>query len=254
LAKPQVPISSPSCSRGPELKRLEGRIALITGASRGLGAAVAERFAAEGARLILVARTPGGLEETDDRIRAKGGEATLVPLDLTEPAGLDQLGAALAQRFGRLDILVGNAAELATLSPVSHAEPALVERLLAVNLVANFRLIRSLDPLLRASDAGRAIFVTAGAARDRKPFWGAYAASKAGLEALVAAYAAETKRGQIRVNLVDPGPFRSRLRATAYPGEDPTSLAAPEDLTGTFVELAAPACKRQGELVRIQAA
>jgi NAD(P)-dependent dehydrogenase (short-subunit alcohol dehydrogenase family) len=177
-----------------------------------------------------------------------------VPLDLTKPAGLDQLGAALAQRFGRLDILVGNAAELAALSPVSHAEPALVERLLAVNLVANFRLIRSFDPLLRASDAGRAIFVTAGAARDRKPFWGAYAASKSGLEALVATYAAETRRGPLRVNLIDPGPFRSRLRETAYPGEDPAGLAPPEGLTGTFVDLAEPACKRHGELIRIQAA
>lgn len=177
-----------------------------------------------------------------------------MPLDLTKPAGLDQLGAALAQRFGRLDILVGNAGELAALSPVSHAEPALVERLLAVNLVSNFRLIRSLDPLLRASDAGRAMFVTAVAARDRKPFWGAYAASKAGLEALVATYAAETKRSPLRVNLIDPGPFRSRLRATAYPGEDAASLAAPEDLTLAFVDLAEPACKRHGELVRIQAA
>jgi NAD(P)-dependent dehydrogenase (short-subunit alcohol dehydrogenase family) len=238
--------------RGRELKRLAGRIALVTGASRGLGAAIAERFAAEGARLILVARTSGGLEETDDRVRSAGSEATLVPLDLTKPAGIDQLGGALAERFGRLDILVGNAGELAALSPVSHAEPALVERLLAINLIANFRLIRSLDPLLRASDAGRAIFVTAGQARDRKPFWGAYAASKAGLEALVAAYAAETKRTSVRVNLVDPGPFRSRLRATAYPGENQARLAAPEDLTGTFVDLAEPDCTRHGELVRIQ--
>jgi NAD(P)-dependent dehydrogenase (short-subunit alcohol dehydrogenase family) len=187
-------------------------------------------------------------------VRAAGGEATLVPLDLTKPAGIDQLGAALAERFGRLDILVGNAGELAALSPVSHAEPALLERLLAVNLVANFRLVRSLDPLLRASDAGRAVFVTAAPARDRKPYWGAYAASKAGLEALVATYAAESRRGPIRVNLVDPGPFRSRLRATAYPGEDPAELAAPEDLTGTFVDLAEPACTRHGELIRVQAA
>jgi NAD(P)-dependent dehydrogenase (short-subunit alcohol dehydrogenase family) len=246
--------SSLSCSKGCRLKRLEGRIALVTGASRGLGAAIAERFAAEGAQLILLARTSGGLKETDDRVRAAGSEATLVPLDLTKPAGIDQLGAALVGRFGRLDILVGNAGELAALSPVSHAEPALVERLLGVNLVANFRLIRSLDPLLRASDAGRAIFVTAEPAQDRKPFWGAYAASKAGLEALVMTYAAETKRGPVRVNLVDPGPFRSRLRATAYPGEDPARLVAPEDLTGIFVDLAERGCTRHGELVRVQSA
>lgn len=207
------------------------------------------RYAAEGAHLVLVARTAGGLEEIDDRVQAAGGEATLVPLDLTKAAGIDRLGAALAERFGKLDVLVGNAGELGALSPVSHTDPRLFERVLALNLTANFRLIRSLEPLLRASDAGRAIFVTASQARDRKPFWGAYAASKAALEALVAVYAAETSRTRLRVNLVDPGPLRTRLRAIAYPGEDPEKLAAPDAVTEAFVELAEAACERHGEVV-----
>lgn len=185
-------------------------------------------------------------------MRAAGGEATLVPLDLATAAGTERLGAAIAERFGRLDVLVANAGTLATLSPVSHLEPALFDRVLAVNLGSNFRLIRSLEPLLRASDAGRAIFVTAAQAREQKPFWGAYAASKAGLEALIAVYAAETRRTRLRVNLVDPGPLRTRLRATAYPGEDPVGLAAPEDVTSAFVELAEVACARHGELVQAQ--
>jgi len=210
------------------------------------------RYAAEGAHLVLVARTAGGLEEIDDRVQAAGGEATLVPLDLTKAAGIDRLGAALAERFGKLDVLVGNAGELGALSPVSHTDPRLFERVLALNLTANFRLIRSLEPLLRASDAGRAIFVTASQARDRKPFWGAYAASKAALEALVAVYAAETSRTRLRVNLVDPGPLRTRLRAIAYPGEDPEKLAAPDAVTEAFVELAEAACERHGEVVRVR--
>ena len=210
------------------------------------------RYAAEGAHLVLVARTAGGLEEIDDRVQAAGGEATLVPLELTKAAGIDRLGAALAERFGKLDVLVGNAGELGALSPVSHTDPRLFERVLALNLTANFRLIRSLEPLLRASDAGRAIFVTASQARDRKPFWGAYAASKAALEALVAVYAAETSRTRLRVNLVDPGPLRTRLRAIAYPGEDPEKLAAPDAVTEAFVELAEAACERHGEVVRVR--
>jgi NAD(P)-dependent dehydrogenase (short-subunit alcohol dehydrogenase family) len=222
---------------------------LITGASRGLGAALAERFAAEGATLVLVARTPGALEEVDDRVRAAGGKATLVPVDLTEAQAIDQLGGVLAQRFGRLDILIGGAAELGPLSPLGHVAPAAFARVLAVNATANWRLIRSLDPLLRASEAGRAIFVTCAQAREGKPFWGAYAASKAALEALALAYAAENRRSALRVNLIDPGVMRTRLRAQAYPGEEPGKLPEPAEVTDAFVALAETACERHGELI-----
>jgi NAD(P)-dependent dehydrogenase (short-subunit alcohol dehydrogenase family) len=222
---------------------------LITGASRGLGAALAERFAAEGATLVLVARTPGALEEVDDRVRAAGGKATLVPVDLTEAQAIDQLGGVLAQRFGRLDILIGGAAELGPLSPLGHVAPAAFARVLAVNATANWRLIRSLDPLLRASEAGRAVFVTCAQAREGKPFWGAYAASKAALEALALAYAAENRRSALRVNLIDPGVMRTRLRAQAYPGEEPGKLPEPAEVTDAFVALAETACERHGELI-----
>ena len=232
-----------------ELGRLEGRIALITGASRGLGAALAQRFAAEGATLVLAARTPGALEEVDDKVRAAGGSATLVPLDLTDARAIDLLGGALAQRFGRLDVLVGGAAELGPLAPLGHIPPAAFARVMAVNATANYCLIRSLDALLRASPAGRAIFVTCAQARADKPFWGGYATSKAALEALVMAYAAEMRRFTIRVNLIDPGPLRTRLRAEAYPGEDPGKLPEPGTVTDAFVALAETACTQHGQLI-----
>jgi NAD(P)-dependent dehydrogenase (short-subunit alcohol dehydrogenase family) len=226
---------------------------LITGAGRGLGAALAERFAAEGADLVLVSRTPGALEEVDDKVRAPGGRATLVPLDLADGAAIDRLGGALAERFGRLDVLVGCAAELGPLSPVGHLEPQTFERVMMVNATANYRLIRSLDPLLRAAAVGRAIFVTCAQARAGRPFWGAYAASKAALEALVMAYAAETKRMTVRVNLIDPGPLATRLRAQAYPGEDPKQLPEPATVTEAFVALAEAGCTRHGTLVEAAA-
>jgi NAD(P)-dependent dehydrogenase (short-subunit alcohol dehydrogenase family) len=234
-----------------ELGRLEGRIGLITGASRGLGAALAERFAAEGARLVLVARTPGALEAVDDRVRAVGGRATLVPLDLVDGAAIDRLGGALAERFGRLDVLIGGAAELGTLSPLGHLEPRTFERVMTINAAANYRLLRSLDPLLRASASGRAIFVTCQTARAGKPFWGGYAASKAALEALVMAYAAETRRAALRVNLIDPGPLRTRLRARAYPDEDPRKTPDPATVAEAFVALAEAACTRHGSLIEV---
>jgi NAD(P)-dependent dehydrogenase (short-subunit alcohol dehydrogenase family) len=192
---------------------------------------------------------PGALEEVDDRVRAAGGNATLVPLDLTDGPAIDQLGGALAQRFGRLDVLVGSAAELGSLSPLGHIPPAAFARVIAVNATANWRLIRSLDALLRASEAGRAIFVTCAQARANKPFWGGYAASKAALEALVLAYAAEMRRTSVRVNLIDPGPLGTRLRAQAYPGEDPTRLPEPGTVTDAFVALAETGCDQQGELI-----
>jgi NAD(P)-dependent dehydrogenase (short-subunit alcohol dehydrogenase family) len=198
---------------------------------------------------VLVARTPGGLEEVDDRVRAKGGQATLVPLDLRDGPAIDRLGGVLAERYGRLDVLIGNAAELGVLSPLGHVDPKIFERTMAINAGANYRLVRSLDPLLRAAEAGRAIFVTCAPAREQKPFWGAYAASKAALEALVLAYAAETRRSRLRVNLVDPGPMRSRLRKQAYPGEAPDKVPLPETRTDAFVALAEPGCERHGELI-----
>ena len=231
--------------------RLAGRIALVTGASRGLGAAVARRFAAEGARLVLVARTVGGLEEVDDALRRAGGEpATLVPLDLRDFDRIDQLGAQLYERFGRLDVLVGNAAVLGTLSPLGHVAPKTWSEVLEVNLTANWRLIRSLDPLLRQSEAGRAVFVTSGVTARAYPYWGPYAASKAALESLVRTYAAEAEKTALKVNLLDPGVLRTALRAQAFPGEDPDSLPAPETVTEAFVELAAADCTKNGDLVR----
>ncbi len=230
--------------------RLAGRISLITGASRGIGAAVARRFAAEGSHVILVARTVGGLEEADDAIRTGGGIATLMPMDLTEFEKIDRMGAAVAERCGRLDVLVGNAGILGTLSPMGHIEPQAWDQVIAVNLTANWRLIRSLDPLLRASGSGRAIFVTSGAADGVHPYWGAYAVSKAALEAMVRTWAGEVTKTSLKVNLVDPGALRPRMRAEAYPGEDPMTLEPPEAMTDVFVELAESACTRHGEVVR----
>ena len=231
--------------------RLAGRIAVITGASRGIGAAVARRFAAEGAHVVLLARTVGGLEEVDDAIRAAGGTpATLVPQDLREFDALDRLGASLYERFKRVDILVGNAGVLGSLGPAGHIRPDDWAEVMDVNLTANWRLIRSLDPLLRQSDAGRAIFVTSGAAAQAHAYWGAYAVSKAALEMLVRTYAAELGKTTVRANLIDPGALRTTMRAKAFPGEDPESLPAPESVTDLFVELALPSCARNGEVVR----
>ncbi len=229
--------------------RLAGRVAVITGASRGIGRAVARAIAAEGAHVVLLARTVGGLEEVDDEIRTAGGHATLVPIDLAELDRLDPLGPQLFQRFGRVDILVGNAGLLGTLGPLSHHDPALWERVLRVNVSANWRLIRTLEPLLRRSDAGRAVFVTSGAATNIQAYWGAYATSKAALDAMVRAWAAEMAETTVRVNLLSPGPIRSSMRAEAFPGEDPATLRAPEEIAGLFVDLVSPSCTRNGELV-----
>jgi NAD(P)-dependent dehydrogenase (short-subunit alcohol dehydrogenase family) len=230
--------------------RLEGRLALITGASRGIGAAVARRFAAEGAHLILVARTVGGLEERDDEIRALSGKATLVPLDLRDFDKLDQMGASLYQRFGKLDILVGNAGVLGALSPMGHFAPKNWAEVMDTNLTANWRLIRSLDPLLRRSEAGRAIFTTCAAARDAAPYWGAYAASKAALETMVRIYAGEASRTTLRVNLVDPGTVATKLRLQGFPAEDRAALKTPDEVVEPFVALASAECTLNGEILR----
>ena len=219
--------------------RLDGKIALVTGATRGIGAAVAKRFAAEGAHLILTGRTVGGLEEVDDAIQAAGGKpATLVPLDLRQSDMIDALGAQIYERFGKLDILVGNAAILGSLSPIAHASPSELEDVFAVNTIANARLLRSTDPLLRLAKAGRVIMVTSGAAVTPVAYWGPYAASKSALEQLTLIYAAEMAMTPIRTNLIDPGPIRSAMRAKAFPGEDPNSVPAPESVTEWFVRLA----------------
>ncbi len=232
--------------------RLSGRIALITGASRGLGAAVAKRYAAEGAHLVLVARTVGGLEETDDAVKAAGGEATLVPLDLTQFNAIDELGGRLHERFGRLDVLVGNAAALGVLSPIGHIEPEVWHETFAINVTANYRLIRSFDPLLRQSEAGQAIFVTSAATKNLFPYWGLYSTTKAALDAVVGTYAQEMANTSVCVNLVDPGVLRTGMRATAMPGEDPASLRHPDEVTDLFVELAAADCRRNGEIIKAQ--
>ena len=230
--------------------RLKGRIALITGASRGLGASIAQRFAKEGAHLILVARTVGGLEEVDDAVKAIGGEATLVPLDLRQFEAIDELGARLYELFGRLDILVGNAAALGVLSPVGHIEPETWDKTFAINVTSNFRLIRSFDPLLRRSDAGRAIFVTSAATENLFPFWGLYSTTKAALDAIVLTYAREIANTTVRANLIDPGIIRTGMRAAAMPGEDPSTLRRPDEVTETFVDLAVASSTRNGEIIK----
>jgi NAD(P)-dependent dehydrogenase (short-subunit alcohol dehydrogenase family) len=236
-----------------EAGRLAGKVALITGASRGIGAAVAERFAREGAHVVLAARTVGGLEEVDDAVRSAGSSATLVPLDLRDFIKIDELAAALLDRWGRLDVLVGNAAEFGVFSPLGHIDPATWNEVMDLNLTANWRLIRAMDPLLRAAPAGRAIFVTSGVARGIFPYWGSYAVSKAGLEMLVKIYAGEIAKTRVRANLIDPGIVRTRLRARAFPGENPTHLPLPESITDAFLTLALPECTRNGELVMASA-
>lgn len=232
--------------------RLQDRLAVITGASRGIGRAVALGMAAEGAHVILIARTVGGLEEVDDEIRKVGGKATLVPMDLTDFAAIDRLGATIFERWGKLDILVVNAGLLGTLTPLSHMEPKDWDKTLAVNVTANYRLIRSLEPLLKRSNAGRAVFVTSGAAHKCKAYWGGYSVTKAALDAMMKTWAAECEKTAIRVNSVSPGPTRTAMRKKAMPGEDPTTLTKPADLVPLFIELALPSNERHGEIVEYQ--
>tara|TARA_B100001939_G_scaffold331712_1_gene329979 strand:- start:1639 stop:2376 length:738 start_codon:yes stop_codon:yes gene_type:complete len=229
-------------------KKLDGKVALVTGASRGIGAAVSLELARQGAHIIAVARTVGGLEELDDRIRTVGGEATLVPLDLKDFDGIDRLGGHVAEKYGRLDILIGNAAILGPLSPLPHIRPKEWEDLMTVNVTANWRLLRSFDPLLRNAEAGRAIFVTSTVARNPRAYWGGYATTKAALECLVKTYAAETSKTNLRTNLINPGPTRTAMRARAMPGEDPQTLPHPAELTPLFLKLCLPDCTANGEV------
>lgn len=228
---------------------LSGRVALVTGASRGIGAAVAKAYARAGAHVIVMARSTAKLELLDDDIRSLGGTATLMPIDLRDPAPLDNIGPAIATKFGRLDIFVANAGVLGALSPIGHQKAGDWDKVMAINVTANFRLVRTLDPLLRASDAGRAIFVTSGASAG-KAYWGAYGVSKAALDALALTYAAETATTNLRVNLLSPGPTRTAMRTEAFPGEKPEDLKPPEALDALFLELAAPECTRHGEILR----
>jgi NAD(P)-dependent dehydrogenase (short-subunit alcohol dehydrogenase family) len=221
-------------------KPLAGRIALVTGASRGIGRAVALGLANAGAHVVAMARTVGALEELDDDIRKAGGTATLVDLDLKRTEKLDALGPTLYQRWGRLDILVANAGILGPLSPLGHITSEAWREVIDVNLTANWHLIRALDPLIKKSDAGRAVFVSSGAALARNAYWGPYSVSKAGLEALAKTWARELASTPARVNIVNPGPIRTGMRAKAFPGEDPNILKTPEDLVPLFLRLVDP--------------
>jgi len=229
-------------------KLLENRIALVTGASRGIGFAAARALARAGAHIIAVARTQGGLEELDDEIRKDGGTATLVPLSLTDTDGIARLGAALHERHGKLDILLGNAGIAGPSSPLGHIDLKPWNDVMAINVTANFQLIRCMEPLLKQSDAGRAVFVTAGSANRAPGYRGPYAASKAALETLVRVWSQETASTSIRVNLFNPGPIRTRMRATVFPGEDPMTLDTPEQAAELIVPMCAPEWIETGKL------
>ena len=227
---------------------LSSRIALVTGASRGIGYFTARALAKAGAHVIAVARTQGGLEELDDEIRKDGGSATLVPLNLTDFDGIARLGAALHERHGKLDILVGNAGIAGPSSPLGHIEMTPWNDVMAINVSANFQLIRCMEPLLRQSDAGRAVFVTSAAASQANAYLGPYAASKAALETLARAWAQETANTPLRVNLFNPGPTRTRMRATVFPGEDPLTLETAGQVAELILPMCAPAWTETGRL------
>lgn len=230
---------------------LTNRIALVTGASRGIGYQIARHMAAAGAHVIAVARTVGGLEDLDDEIKAEHartgkGEATLVPLDLTDMPAIDRLGAAINDRWGKLDILVANAGILGTISPLGHVEAKVFDKVMTLNVTATWRLIRSVDPLMRKSDAGRAIILTSNAAHSARAFWGPYSASKAAVETLARSWADETRNFALRVNAADPGATRTAMRAQAMPGEDPNSLPQPAEIARRILPMAAPDLTRTG--------
>jgi NAD(P)-dependent dehydrogenase (short-subunit alcohol dehydrogenase family) len=228
------------------------RIALITGASRGIGRATAKLLAADGAHVLLLGRHQQTLESVDDEITAAGGKGTLIPLDLADGAAIDPLGPSLYERFGRLDIFIGNAAILGGLRPLNHIPSETWEKVLAVNLTANWRLIRTLDPLLRMSDAGRVVFVTSsGVAEQGRPYWAPYSVSKAGLETLAKTYANEAADSAVKVNIVDPGATATSMRAEAYPGEDQDKIQNPEQVAETIVKLCLPSVTETGQIVPV---
>jgi NAD(P)-dependent dehydrogenase (short-subunit alcohol dehydrogenase family) len=233
---------------------LSGRLALVTGASRGIGAAVAVELAKLGAHCVLVARTQGGLEETDDAIRqATGREATLLPFDLQkQEKEVDMLGPSIVERFGRLDILVHAAGVLMKLTPVAHVEPRDWAESVAVNMTSAWRIIRTCDPPLRASDAGRALFLTTGGLAEHAPFWGMYGATKAGMQHLVLTWAKEVAKTSLRVNCADPGTVATKLHAQAFPGIDPKTLRQPADVAPALAALCLPAETRHGAVISVR--
>ncbi|WP_332700194.1 SDR family NAD(P)-dependent oxidoreductase [Bosea sp. (in: a-proteobacteria)] len=229
-------------------KPLQGRVALVTGASRGIGRAAAIAFAEAGAHVVALARTTGALEELDDAIQAVGGSATLVPADLADAGAIERLGPALLQRWGKLDIFLANAGILGPLSPLTHASAKEWAKVFDINVTANWRLLKSLEPALQASDAGRVIMLSSGAAHKCMAYWGPYSISKAALEAMARSYANEKLKTPLRVMLVNPGPLRTRMRAEAMPGEDPQTLKTPEELAPHLVKLASPEWTETGKI------
>lgn len=224
----------------PQQGSTDARVVVVTGASRGIGYALAKAFGATGAHVVAVARTVGGLEELDDAIKTEGGSATLVPLDLKDHDAIDRMGLALYERFGKVDVLVGNAGILGPITPLGHIKPKDFDELLSVNVTANYRLVRSLDPLLRQSEAGRLVFLTSGRATKAVPFWSGYAMSKAALDTMVRIYAAEMINTPVRANLLSPGPIRTAMRARAVPGEDPMSVTTADSLVAPVMQLTDP--------------
>ncbi len=231
---------------------LAGKVILVTGASRGIGYAAALEAARRGAHVVAVARTVGGLEELDDEIQDLGSSSTLVPLDLRDGDAIDRLGAAIFERWGHLDGLVGNAGQLGVLSPLAHIKPEDFEKVMAVNVAANYRLLRSVDLLLRQADAGRAVFVSSGAAKSARPFWGLYAASKAAVDAMVKSYAGELAQTKVKANVFYPGVVRTAMRAKAMPGEDPNTLPTPAQVAPALIDLLSPALKENGKLFNVE--
>jgi NAD(P)-dependent dehydrogenase (short-subunit alcohol dehydrogenase family) len=229
-------------------KPLADKIALVTGASRGIGAALALHLAEAGAHIVAVARTVGALEELDDKIKAAGSTATLVPLDVKDMDGIARLALALNERYGRLDVLVGNAGVLGALSPLGHVEPKDWDNIFAVNVTANWQLIRTMDPLLKRASAARAVFITSGLSFMARAYTGPYAASKAALEQIARVYAAESATTNVRVNLFGPGPTRTRMYASGWPGADMDALPTPEDVSKAIVPLCLPSCTENGRL------
>ncbi|MCS6761180.1 MAG: SDR family NAD(P)-dependent oxidoreductase [Candidatus Devosia symbiotica] len=227
---------------------LAGKVILVTGASRGIGYAAALEAARRSAHVVAVARSVGGLEELDDEIQDLGSSATLVPLDLRDGDAIDRLGAAIFERWGSLDGLIANAAQLGVLSPLPHVKPEDFDKVMAVNLTANYRLIRSADLLLRQAEAGRAVFVSSSSAKSARPFWGLYAASKAAVDAMVKSYATEIEQSRVKVNLFYPGAVRTAIRAKAMPGEDPDILPKPADIAPKLVDMVSPSFKDSGKL------
>jgi NAD(P)-dependent dehydrogenase (short-subunit alcohol dehydrogenase family) len=233
------------------MPKLSGRIALVTGASRGIGAEVAKTLAANGAHVILLARTQGALEEVDDQIRAAGGKATLIPMNLAKLDDVDKLGPSIYEKFGQLDILIGNAAMLGPLSPVHHISPKDWDKAFTVNVMANIRLVRTLDPMLRASEAGRVVFTTSGLGEKAMAYWGPYCATKAALNLFVQCYAAETANTNMRVNLLSPGPVDTKMLKEAFPGGFQGHTKKPADVAADYLKLCASECTKHGAIISL---